>query len=63
MDREQFRQLLLNKGEKLRNSFGWKFMNAEEKKLATDAHTFWSQQTPTTNAALDDYLLIYNGTT
>jgi len=60
-DRESFRELLLDKNQKLQDSIAWRrFMDQEERNITLASSAFWSSTSSTTNAALDDLLSRYN---
>lgn len=60
MNREQLRALILADAVKLQNSMAWRWLSATDKRLSRSAASFWSEDNPVTNAALDALASIYN---
>lgn len=59
MTREELRQHLDDGTQRIRNSPLWRFMKEDQRRLFLAVGTFWTQDNPITNAALDDVLALY----
>lgn len=60
MDREQFRQEILDGQNQLINSRIWRFMSEEQQKLTLAAHAAFADNDNTTNTFLDKDLAYFN---